>query len=57
MRAVTKCDGTTPASRSNQNALIWVSTAPFRGIGSRITMSNALTRSLATSSRWSASTS
>ena len=51
VRAVTKCDGTTSASRSNQNALIWVSTAPLPGIGSRITTSNALTRSLATSSR------
>ncbi len=46
-----KWEGTSSARRSNQNALIWVSTAPFRGIGSRITMSNALTRSLATSRR------
>ena len=57
VRAVTKWDGNTSARRSNQNALTWVRTAPLRGIGSRITTSNALTRSLATSRRWSASTS
>ena len=33
----------------NQKALIWVSTAPLYGIGSFITTSNALIRSLATS--------
>ncbi len=57
VRAVTKWDGTMPASFSNQKALNWVSTAPFRGTASRITTSKALTRSLATRSRWSASTS
>jgi len=47
----------TVARRSNQNALSWVSTAPLWGTGSRRTTSNALTRSLATSSSVSASTS
>ena len=47
----------TVATRSNQNALSWVSTAPLWGTGSRSTTSNALTRSLATSSSVSRSTS
>src|SRR5881409_3053783 len=46
----------TEARRVNQNALICVSTAPLEGTGSRITTSNALTRSLATSSRVASST-
>src|SRR5213593_2323056 len=49
--------GMTDASRWNQNALSWVSTAPLCATGSRITTSNALTRSLATSNRVSRSTS
>ncbi|MGY4380903.1 hypothetical protein ACVWZ3_008542 [Bradyrhizobium sp. i1.3.6] len=40
----------------NQNALIWVSTAPFIGMVSPITTSKALMRSVVTSSRRSSST-
>ena len=55
--AVSMWCSTTPSSWRNHQALIWVSTAPFSGIGSAITTSKALTRSLATSSSRSASTS
>src|SRR5437762_297508 len=48
--------GSTRASCRNQKALSWVSTAPLCATGSRITTSNALTRSLATRSRMSRST-
>ena len=55
--AVMRWLGITDSRRSNQNALNWVSTAPLCATGSRMTTSNALTRSLATSSNVSASTS
>ena len=51
--AETKWDGKTSASFPNQNALTWVRTRPFSGIGSSMTTSKALIRSLATSRRWS----
>ena len=55
--AVSKWCGIARASRRNQKALSWVSTAPLCGTGSRSTTSNALTRSLATikSASWSTS--
>ena len=49
-RAVMKCEGTTPPAAEPERAHLREHDA-FCGIGSRITMSNALTRSLATSSR------
>ena len=55
--ALMKWLGVIAARVRNQKALIWVSTAPLYGIGSFITTSNALIRSLATSKTVSSSTS
>jgi hypothetical protein len=48
---------TSSSNRRSHHAVIWVSTAPLCGIGSAMTTSNALTRSVATRSNRNGSTS